>query len=445
MKERKVRWFRMGATVVLCLGGLTGGGAWAGTAVTSRCDEVVQATIAHSHARRIAVEEERVAGARQMQANSLTRPSVDFNAHFLHYTGFEDLDLTPLGLGVLKAVEDRRGVSVGLTQPLWTGGRISSQRRGASFLCDAAQAAAMKTEADVRLQAQLAYWGWAMAHHVVAALDAAVTRMEAHHRDMQNRLKAGMATEHEALSAEVLMEQMRLQRKDAVRRAELGRSRIAFLTGTSLLPDSVPEAPTPEPASRKASVRDGRERPEWRQRRAEALAAEAQVRAEQSDYLPQLNFTARFEVQNPNLLSFPPSDKWQEDAFAGITLSWSLLDWGLTRGKVRELAARSAQAREQMEQTGDRIVLELCEARINADSARDGLAVAERVEASAQRSLEAVTASWTNGLARHAELLDAHAQLARAQSDVIAARAELKSALAAWEHAAGPGAADPHD
>jgi outer membrane protein TolC len=435
----------MGATVVLGLGFLTGGGAWAGPAVTSRCDEVVQATIAHSHARRIAVEEERVAGGRQMQANSRTWPSVDFNARFLQYTGIEDFDLTPLGLGVLKAVEDRRSVSVGLTQPLWTGGRISSQRRGASFLCEAAEAAARKTEADVRLQAQMAYWGWASAHHVVAALDAAVTRMEAHYRDMQNRLKAGMATEHEALSAEVLMEQMRLQRKDAVRHAELGRARIAFLTGIELPPDSVPEAPTPEPAPRKVSARDGRERPELRQRRAEALAAEAQVRAEQSDYLPQLTLTARFEIQNPNLLNFPPVDKWQEDAFAGITLSWSLLDWGLTRGKVRELAARSAQARENMEQTGDRIALELREARINADSSLDGLAVAERLEASARRNLEAVTASWTNGLARHAELLDAHAQLVRAQSDVIAAQANLKSALATLEYAAGPGAADPHD
>jgi outer membrane protein TolC len=63
--------------------------------------------------------------------------------------------------------------------------------------------------------------------------------------------------------------------------------------------------------------------------------------------------------------------------------------------------------------------------------------VAQRVETSARRNLAAATDLWRNGLARHADVLDAHAQLTDAQYALMAARADLELALAALDHATG--------
>jgi outer membrane protein TolC len=137
------------------------------------------------------------------------------------------------------------------------------------------------------------------------------------------------------------------------------------------------------------------------------------------------------------MLIIPPADEWNDDGFVGITASWNIFDSGLTRAKVAEATARRDQARQRQQQTADRIALEVRAARVDLANANERLAVALRAAESARRSLKVADDLWKNGLTRHVELLDAHAQLTAAEYQVIATRADLELAGAALQHATG--------
>lgn len=416
-------------------------GAVAGAAdATVPPETVVADALAHSPALKAAGKEVEAAVAQGSQARALGLPGLDVKASAMQYNGLEDAVLGPTLM--IPAIEERYSASIGLTQPLFTGGRVSGQRDRADSQRLAVVESRRGVSADVALQALMAYWNWSKAFYSVEVLRASARRMEAHNADMQNLHEAGLATDNDALATEVLLEQTRLQLEKALHQVDVARARLSFLTGKDLAADAVPETALvpadmrvpPEPEALAAAATH---RPEPAARRLEAKAAESQSGVSRADFYPQLYLTARYEQASPNLLDFPPTDEWKDDAFAGVALTWSVLDWGLTRAKAAEALARAEQAALREQQTGEEIVLEVREARIALDDALKRVAVAKRAEGSARRNLEAATDLWKNGLARHADVLDAHAQLTDSEYQVIAARADVVLAEAGLKHATG--------
>jgi len=402
--------------------------------------QVVSDALAHSQYLKVLDREVDAAGARKDQAKAQGLPLLAAGAQATHYTGLGDSSFGPFL--VIPFIEDRYGAAVSVTQPLYTGGRITHQEQVADLQKAAAKHDLRGAEADLILQALNAYWSWSKAFYSVESLRAAVARVEAHDRDVQNLHQAGLATDNDALATDVLLDQTRLRLEEAQRRVEVAEARISFLTGQPLPtgstplqaqgasnPDMPPEATLVDAALANRAERAARV--------MEAKAAASQVEATRADYCPQVSLIARYEQARPNLLDIPPQDKWQDDAFIGVTLSWSLFDWGLRRAKVAEASARSAQAHLRAEQVQEQISLEVREARINRQDACERVTVADRVEQSAQRNLAAATDLWQNGLARHSDVLDAHQQLTAAQYEALAARADLELAEAALDHAIG--------
>ena len=430
------------AGLLLAIQTIAGGRAYgqAGQAVPVAPHQVVVDSMAHSLRLKMLDREVDAAGARSAQAGAQGLPLVTANAQAMHYTGLDDSSLSPFL--VIPFIEDRYSAGVTLMQPLYTGGRITSQKQSADYHEGAVRHERRSAEADLILQALTAYWNWSKAFYSVESLKAAVGRMEAHARDMRNLQQAGLATDNDALATEVMLDQTRLRLEEAMRRVEVAAARITFLTGMTLGADRLPQKAvsqlSPEVPSEAALLEVAQNnRAERSARVMEAKAAASQVRAVRADYSPQVSLIARYEQARPNLLDIPPRDTWQDDAFIGISLSWSLFDWGLRRAKVAEVSARRAQARLQVEQAEEQISLEVREARINLEDACERITVADRVEQIARKNLTAATDLWQNGLARHSDVLDAHQQLTAAQYEVIAAGADAELARAALDHAVG--------
>ena len=294
--------------------------------------QVVREAVAHSHRLKALDQEIEAAGARNTQAKAQGLPLLTADAQATHYTGLEDSALGPLL--VIPFIEDRYGAGVTVVQSLYTGGRITSQRQIADHQQSAARHERQGAEADLVLEALTAYWNWSKAFYSVEAIKAAVARMESHARDMRNLQKAGLATDNDALATEVAMDQTRLRLQEARRRVEVAVARISFLTGHSMAAACLPEKAVVPPnldVPAEATLMDAahENRAERAARVMEAKAAHAQVQATRAAYAPQVSLIARYEQARPNIMNIPPEDKWQDDAFIGVTLSWSLFDWGL--------------------------------------------------------------------------------------------------------------------
>ncbi len=405
-------------------------------AATVTPEELARQAQEHSRQLQSLDLEAEAAGARVDQARSAGLPSLDAAAQAGHYEGLHDAALGPAVS--IPAIQDRYAASLAVTQPLYTGGRITAQRAGARFGLQAVRECRRASEADVRFAALTAYWNWSKAFHAMRVHEAAVRRLEAHLGDMRNRFKAGTATANELLSAEVQLNRAQLRRQEAGSRIDVARARIGFLTGREPAADDVPLAASPDAAEHGGvSAAAGQERGEVAALRLEAAAAGERVKVARAERSPQLSVIARYEQARPNGLNFPPSDSWRGDGYIGIGVTWNLWDWGGRRAREREASALEARARLEIVRAEEGVRLEEREADIGIQDAVARIRVAVRNEASARRNLQAAVELWKNGMSRHAELLDAYAQLADAEYEVVSTRTDLLLAHAALEHATG--------
>ncbi|OGV46654.1 MAG: hypothetical protein A2X46_14595 [Lentisphaerae bacterium GWF2_57_35] len=402
--------------------------------------QVVINALAYSLDLKTLDQENQAAEARVQQAKALGLPSIDLEGHAFRYEGLEDSSFGPNS--IIPAIDSRYGASIGLTQPLFTGGRISGQKEGARFSRDASALGRQSATADVMLQALSVYWNWSKAYYSVKSSEAAVAWMEAHYADMQVQQNAGLVTENDALSTEVRLEQARLSLENVRGAVRLAQAQITWLTGIEWASNNIPqEAPLPVEQALDLGTDVVTEalsnRLERAARRLELKSAEEQLQVQRAGYYPQLYLTAKYEQARPNMMNIPPQDEWQDDAFAGVAVSWNILDWGLTRSKVAEAGARAEQARIRTRQTDDAIALEARQSRINLEVALRRLSVALRAEDSAKLNLRSASDLWQNGMARHSDVLDARARLTEAEYEVVAARSDVALTRAMLEKAMG--------
>jgi outer membrane protein len=356
----------------------------------------------------------------------------------MHY---EQLENRPLGPGLsLPVIDDQYSGSIGLMQPLYTGGRVTHLARSARLHVLSTEGGRSAAEADLLLMAITTYWSWSKAVHLAEALDSAVTRVTAQTQDTRHLREAGMATDNDLLAGEVLLDQVRLRRDDARRQTEVVRTEIERLTGAALASAARPFAPvcpaTPTYSLTDVLVAAATNRAEIAALRAEAEAAETAAKAVRADSRPQLSLVTRHEWGRPNLRNFPPSDEWADDTYVGATLSWTLWDSRMTASRAAEARARAAQIRWQLDDVRDRVQAQAKEAWLSLQFAVVRVQTAAHAEAGARKSLSVATDLWKNGLARNSDALDAQARLTDAcyqriasEADAVVAEANLRYAM----------------
>lgn len=405
-------------------------------------ERIVGEVLEHSPQLKIAGEQVTAAEAVKKQADATAFPALDLDGRVAHYEGLKENNFPNF---VIPAIPDRYGGGVTLSQPLYTGGKISGRKQMTDEQRLSAKSSFMARRADVVYQAQVAYWSWSKAFYAAESFRAAVAWMESHDRDMRNLRAAGLATENDQLSTSVRLDQTRLRLEEALRYTRLCRAAIERLTGKTLSEAASPSKPAGNDLLSVAGEEELIQgalanRPDVQAQQSALNAARKNIQIQSADYFPQFNANLRGEVGRPNPLNIPPQDQWQFDALIGVSASWNILDWGLTQGKVNEARAKANQAVHQLSQLSEQVIFEVRQALINLENALTRVRVARHAEESAKLDLKSATDLWKNGLARHSDVLDAQARLTDAGFDLVAAGADVALGRAELDHAYGTNA-----
>ncbi|MGC8887440.1 MAG: TolC family protein [Verrucomicrobiia bacterium] len=403
-------------------------------------EQIIRKALRYSIELKSLERERNVAEAQFEQARAQAYPQIGADAKYTRYAGLNSFAIPPYL--TIPDIEDRYNIGATMTQPIYTGGKLKGLRQSAELLKSSVGEQKRSAELAIVYQVLELYWNWSKAYHQLQALDIAVKRMESHTKDIKNLRQAGMATDNDALATEVMLEQTRLRYEEAKRRLEMICANIALVTGEKFLVDQIPAKPdvveSVKIPSEDELLRVARQmRPERAARIYETQALDERVKVAQSEYYPQVSIVARYEQAMPNMLNFPPRERWQDDAFAGVVVSWNIFDWGVRAAKVKEASARRDQSHLRLERLDDQILYEIRSARIRLMEAYERLGVSRRLVASAEKNLKVATDLWKNGLARHSDVLDAHWQLTDAQFAIISDSADVKVALAAMHYACG--------
>jgi outer membrane protein TolC len=356
----------------------------------------------------------------------------DFGAN--EFTGPSALGVAPHNLNHPDAVNNFNP-RLELQLPLYTGGMIEGHGEQANATLRAAQHGDALARQRVTLDVLSAYEAVHTARAYVAVSRQARDAAESYVKTITNLLKGGVAVKSDLLSAQVHLEDIKVQQTQAENAVQQALDQLHLLLGMPLSAPLEVAAPV-EVKPLEGSVKEYQDEavqsnPGLAALRNQIEASQAGIKVARSSKYPQLGLLARADWNDASL---------GLDAHSytvGGQLSWQLFDGGVTDSAVARAQAGRNELAARLQQAEGGISYQLADAWRKAGEAEQRVSVRELAVSQAEEAQRIIAKRYENGVTTIVELLGGQAQLDKARADVVAARYELKVQRATARLAAG--------
>ena len=295
---------------------------------------------------------------------------------------------------------------------------------------------------NVAFAARQAYYEFARAEAGLGVANFALEAAESQRKETESLVQAGSAARVDLLRVEAQQEAARV----AVERAKLGLQvatrALQALMHTDELPTlgedlSGPVADVPTDTEDDLKERAFRDRPDLLALRAYIEASKHQLRSAIGGRMPDLLIRGSAQYSNPNLRVIPQQDGFDATWEAGAVIRWSPNETARAQGRAKQLQAELDRAHADVIALQDLVRVEVAEgyhgmlaARSAMQSARLGLSAAREGYRVTREQLQA-------GVVNTTTLLQAQAELIRAQVDVVDSAIGLRVTSAQLRRAIG--------
>jgi outer membrane protein len=344
-------------------------------------------------------------------------------------------------------------VTLGLTQTLYSGGRLGARAEAARAGHEAAELTLTSARAQILFDVTEAYYDAALSERLVAIAEATIGQAEATFLQVQAGFKAGTQPEFEMLRARVARDNQRpmLIRQRANREVALLRLRQllelppnAPIDLTASL-DSDQLGPPPPFATRLAAAEELLESGP----RAEAVAEvplpdrvavrevatqvrlrEASLAAVRAERMPTVEVNTNYgRVAYPAGM-FPRLDSFRTNWTIGASVQVPVLTGGRQRGDEMVTRAELEQARLQFEQTEELAALDTRSAWAELIAARAAWEASAGTIQQAVRAYDIANVRYRAGVSTQLELSDARLLLQQSEANRAQAARDLQVARA---------------
>ncbi len=410
-------------------------------------EETVRLALAASH--RVAAAGARVSGneAAVDAADAAAWPQLTASASAAHQSSVPEfrVGFTP-GTPPTTFYPDIRNTfaaNLNLEQVVYAGGAITSNRMAARSTAEASRADEDTTRSQVVLESRRAYW-------IAAATEAEVDNAHAERERAQRLLtdtrslrEAGMAVRADVLSAQAQLaaSELRVVRAETAAADAMAslRSLVQIPRPTVIeLADRLPARLPPQPAPL-AELQDqaSTKRAELVSMRSRLDALAAREDAARAPARPSVAAVAQWLMARPNQRYFPLTDTWHDSWSVALNGSWRVWDAGRTRAGVAEVRWQHQALAEDLAARERTIDLEVDTARRNLESSLAAVRAADASWEAARAREDAVRERYQAGLDTMADVLQAQAALAAAETERVRARTSAWVAAADLAHAVG--------
>ncbi|HWO89956.1 MAG TPA: TolC family protein [Gemmatimonadales bacterium] len=311
-------------------------------------------------------------------------------------------------------------------------GQRSSRLRAATELGRGSEAALTATEQAVAARTAGAYLRVLTVGEVLAAQSQRLAALTAEARRVRQLLAEGKAARIEVLRVDAEAARARSDSIATASQLEVAERELATLTGmervraAALDPVPIRDTAVPEPDRAELLERAAAFSPELAEARIRLSSARAAEAAARAARLPELRLTAGIVDRGRASGNFQA--EWQ----AGLGVSYALWTGGGRASQIRRAAAETRAAAEQvrlaeqsLEQSLDRALAALREARARVVALRAAAEQSEEVARIERTALEIGTATQNEYLEAEANLLRTRAQLIEARNGELVALVEL--------------------
>ena len=323
------------------------------------------------------------------------------------------------------------------SMPLYDFGRTSGRVKDARIQARGVREDANRTEQNVVFNVINAYLNGLLAREQVRVAQAAVAMTQSDLDRAHAREQQGLAVASDVLSAQAQL----AQAKENLIRARNGVAiSQAALNVAMGVPEDAPTqtegklAPVQVALGDLASLQQQaiKQRPDYREAQLQAEKAGNSVSLARKEYLPRIDMMGSWEQDNQTFAA-RGGNNW----VAGATLTFSIFNGGARRAQIAESKAYQRRAEAMRSQMESAVRLQVREAFLNLNAARERVEVSRDSAAQAEESLRILRNRYDAGLATIMDLLRAETMRTSAQNNHLNAVYDYRLAFAALELATG--------
>lgn len=334
-----------------------------------------------------------------------------------------------------------------LTQPIYTGGKITSGIKLSKLGVEANRQQQRAARADVIANADNAYWTFIAVREKQRMLQSMLGYINSIYTQVKNSVDVEMATSADLLRIEAKRSDFNYQLEKVNNGIEMCRMNLCNTIGADFSTQIVP-ADTTVDVRPAANMEFGYDlvanRPEYQLLQSQIDISEEQIKMTRADYLPTLALSAGYSWYGNMKLKGMAEDgtKFSQNYNDGsgmlmLSLSVPIWNWGEGHKKVKKQRLAVENARLDLEKNSRLMSIELTNAWQNLKSSASMIATAEAGERDASEALRIMTDRYDVGMCTLTDLLEAQAQWHSARSNVIEARTQHKIYETDYLHAAG--------
>jgi TolC family type I secretion outer membrane protein len=323
-----------------------------------------------------------------------------------------------------------------VTQPIFNGGKEWVALKRAKLNAEASGMGLERARQDLVYRVVQAYYGVLLAEEYCKVAEAAVKDTEAHVQTANKFFEQGMLIGSEVLSAKVRQAEMREMLVRANNQLDIARAGLNMvmarpqdtlvLIGQEL---EYHEFPGSLPALQDEAVAA---RPDLRGLTLNVKNAEAGITLAKTDYLPNLNFIARYELDDKD----PFRGRGDSYTLLGV-ISWNIFDGLMTTNSVREARARHNSSRQMLEQMREGVLMEVRQSWNAVQEARERIDISSASVKEAEESFRIIQRRFASGLSKTIDVMDAETSLTRARLSKVQALYDYNTSVAAVKLSVG--------
>jgi outer membrane protein len=342
---------------------------------------------------------------------------------------------------------DFGSASVTASQLLFDFGRTWAAKDIAKSSAEALKEVLEAQKLDIAQLVKTQYFTLLLSKRLVQVNLAALDRAEVNLRSAKGFFQVGTQPKSFVTRAEVDVANARVNVIRAQNAVNLARVALNTAMGIAVnAPTEVKDllAYQEFPTNRDLLVGEAlRNRPEYRQVKAQAEAADASVRQTFRDFFPNLFGSGTYGVTG--VTGAPAFGSRSTSGFidsgnewnVGLTLNWSIFDGGARIARYKEAKASLEASQARVRDAELQIWQNVEQSYLNLGEAEERIGAAQKAVESAEENYQLARGRFDAGVANIIELTDAQLALTQAQSDEAQALSDYRIGIARLERALG--------
>ncbi|MGB9836095.1 MAG: TolC family protein [Candidatus Saccharicenans sp.] len=333
-------------------------------------------------------------------------------------------------------------MSLSFSVPIFTSGKLLSGYRQAQYNYQATQESIEQARQETIFNVKKAFYGYLLARRFVEVAEESVGLAEKHLTNVKNLYEVGMATKLDLLRAEVQLANLKPQLIRARNSLEVAELALKNLLGLDLnQPIKIKgelsfedQKIDLEEAVRKALVN----RPELHQLNYQRQMAHEMFKLARAADLPTLAIggTLNYWANNLNFRK----NTWENYYTISLVLNVPIFNGFANQAQAARATAMSRQLEYSLKGLTENIKLEVQQAVLNYQQAKEALLSQEKNVEQAAEAVRLAELNFSEGLATTLDVTSAQVALSQARTNYAQALYDCLMALAQLERATGDSA-----